>query len=424
MKTHHPVRGMRKQRGLVAVIVTIALFAFLGIAALAIDINHALMNRTKLQSSVDSAALAAAVILDSSGSDASAKAVAKDSLAKMAAASGNGEFDFDSASIAISFSNDPTDFSGSYDDTADDRYVRVAVSNLSLNSYFIQLLGVNKTLSASAVAGRSASATDVCNVVPMGICALDPDETDPLLAGGYSTNNVYSVKMVSNESDMGPGNFQLLDLDGTDDDSEDKNTKEDHIKYQLAGAYESCISIGGDVTTKPGNTIGPTSQGLNTRFDGSINGKVKFSSPDDDITEAVLTSDQVQSISDTYPESTVSADDLVDKSGQEFNYGVYDSTLTSEDGTVVKQRGNNRRVLAVPILDCSGSGNGKTTFPVVSVGCFFLLQKVASGNSDKSPVYGEFIKECVSDNISNNGVSSSEGPYRIVLYDDPDNEES
>ena len=245
MKTHNPVCGMRKQRGLVAVIVTIALFAFLGIAVLAIDINHALMNRTKLQSSVDSAALAAAVILDSSGSDASAEAVAKDSLAKMAAASGNGEFDFDSASIAISFSNDPTDFSGSYDDTADDRYVRVAVSNLSLNSYFIQLLGVNKTLSASAVAGRSASATDVCNVVPMGICALDPDETDPLLAGGYSTNNVYSVKMVSNESDMGPGNFQLLDLDGTDDDSEDKNTKEDHIKYQLAGTYESCISIGG-----------------------------------------------------------------------------------------------------------------------------------------------------------------------------------
>ena len=109
MKTHHPVRGMRKQRGLVAVIVTIALFSFMGIAALAVDINHALMNRTKLQNSVDSAALAAALVLDrsdfTSGTAASALAIAssaaKDALAQMAEANGNAELDFVSEPVEV-----------------------------------------------------------------------------------------------------------------------------------------------------------------------------------------------------------------------------------------------------------------------------------------------------------------------------------
>ncbi|XAW89987.1 pilus assembly protein TadG-related protein [Vibrio sp. CDRSL-10 TSBA] len=62
-------KGSQRQQGVVVVIVTIALLAMLGAAALAIDINHAFMNRTKLQNGVDAAALAAAVVLNKSGVD-------------------------------------------------------------------------------------------------------------------------------------------------------------------------------------------------------------------------------------------------------------------------------------------------------------------------------------------------------------------
>ena len=54
----------KKQQGLVAVMITAALLVFLAVSALAVDINHMVVNKTRLQNAVDSAALAAATILD------------------------------------------------------------------------------------------------------------------------------------------------------------------------------------------------------------------------------------------------------------------------------------------------------------------------------------------------------------------------
>ena len=50
----------KKQQGLVAVMITAALLVFLAVSALAVDINHMVVNKTRLQNAVDSAALAAA----------------------------------------------------------------------------------------------------------------------------------------------------------------------------------------------------------------------------------------------------------------------------------------------------------------------------------------------------------------------------
>ena len=285
MKTHHPVRGMRKQRGLVAVIVTIALFAFLGVAALAIDINHALMNRTKLQNSVDAAALAAALVLSQSGTEQEAKDAATKALSKMEASTGNSELHFgdtSGTSVCITFSNDPTVFPmpsadspgcpASSSSITQDRYVRVAVSNLALTSFFMQIMGVDKELSASAVSGKLYGG-GTCNVVPMAICADDESNTD---TGGFYTSGEfneelngysdgkYELKLTTNDSEMGSGNFQLLDIDTADTST---SNQDDHIRNQLAGAFTGCIKNGEPVVTKTGNTIGPVRQGLNTRFD-------------------------------------------------------------------------------------------------------------------------------------------------------------
>ncbi|POF53666.1 pilus assembly protein TadG-related protein, partial [Vibrio vulnificus] len=57
-------KGKHKQQGLVLVLVTVAMLSFVIMAALAIDVTHQVVNRTKLQNAVDAAALAAAMVAD------------------------------------------------------------------------------------------------------------------------------------------------------------------------------------------------------------------------------------------------------------------------------------------------------------------------------------------------------------------------
>ncbi len=156
-----------KQKGLVLVLVTAAMLSLVGVAAFSVDVNHALMNQTRLQNSVDAAALAAAVVAANGGTIDNATAAANSTLTGMAGATGNTEMDFSSSTISVQFSNDPDTFpDGSF--TADgDVFVRVAVSSYELTDFFIDVFGIDKAIASSAVAGPSASLEVVCNLVPM-----------------------------------------------------------------------------------------------------------------------------------------------------------------------------------------------------------------------------------------------------------------
>lgn len=457
MKTHHPVRGMRKQRGLVAVIVTIALFSFMGIAALAVDINHALMNRTKLQNSVDSAALAAALVLDrsdfTSGTAASALAIAsgaaKDALAQMATANGNAELDFVSAPVEVSITlANRADMTGGYDPLGEDHYVRVAVNNLSLNSFVMQIFGLNKQLSASAVAGPSAGGGS-CNLVPMAVCEIDASDTSN---SGYEYNSIYALKLATNNSEMGPGNFQLLNYD-PDDPNTPSETENYKLSEQLAGAYKGCAVPGRTVRSKPGNTVGPVGDGLNMRFGDRSNLDASLFPSDSNTTDAELNDiykkdhKDVNTITDVFEKiaeaETALATNVNPKNNKaltDAEIAQYESVLadypldSQEDLTLnyelYKSTGNDRRRLAVPIIDCSAdaygdpSPTGASDYNVKSVGCFFLLQRAPTNNGDKQEIYGEYLEKCPTPNVPYNGVSNSLGTYRIVLYDDPFNKES
>ncbi len=414
MKAHHPVRGMRKQRGLVAVIVTVALFAFLGIAVLAIDINHALANRTKLQNSVDSAALAAAYVLDRTKSETASRQAVQDTLDEMSSSTGNGELDFDSANLCVTYSNDlsafplpdpdtPTVCPASSVSTDEVIYVRVAVSGLNLKSFFMQIFGIDKTLASSAVAGMS-SGGGICNAVPIAVCSLSN-----VAGGGYNPNQIYPLKLASNTSEMGAGNFQLIEYD-------DGYT----LSEQLAGGYGGCVSKNNLITSKPGNTMGQVGVGLNTRFGDYPNGNKGGGLTEEKFPRDENTDEAIISAAD---KAAINAGDVV-MAGAEVitNYNTY---LTGVDGNnTTHNKGNGRRVLAVPMIDCSTDETGKSQYKVVTLGCFFLFQRAPENNgggSEPDPVLGEFMYECPSDNVTNSSTSSDDGPYRIVLYDDPHN---
>ncbi|MGR5350773.1 pilus assembly protein TadG-related protein [Vibrio sp. DNB22_19_2] len=370
-----------------AIIMTVAMLALLAVTALAIDVNHMYMNRTKLQNGVDAAALAAAVILDNSGSQAigmeisqdNATAAVKDTLNKLVGAEGNAELDIASASVSVTYNNHST-FDGDICTTGGDCYVRVAVNNLDLQSFFLQLFTDTKRIAASAVAGPSAGAGVVCNLAPLTVCTNDPDSQH----GGFVDGEQYPIKVASTSEDIGPGNFQLVDFDDELEGSS-QDEKNDHLREQLAGGYVGCSSLGGTIITKPGNTVGSVAQGLNTRFGDFSNALKGEYKSDLNITEDITHSD--------------------------YTAGEH----------------NNRRMLVIPMIDCENpvtNANGKSEFPVSSLGCFFMVNKAPKSNSGKQDVTGEYVSECSVDNSFNHGQSSRNGPYRIVLYKDPFNEDS
>jgi hypothetical protein len=82
----------------------------------------------------------------------------------------------------------------------------------------------------------------------------------------------------------------------------------------------------------------------------------------------------------------------------------------------------NRRVLAVPFVDCSSTVNGHGTIPVVGFGCFYLLQQVVQKGNDNF-VFAEYIGDCGAGGtpgpVPNPDPVANSGIYKIVLHNDP-----
>ncbi|MBY6196598.1 pilus assembly protein TadG-related protein [Vibrio hangzhouensis] len=406
MATIGPV--CKKQQGITSILITLLLLVFLFFTALAVDVNHALLNKTRLQNAVDASALAAAVRVDGGASDSEAETTARNTLTSMFAAEGNTEVTLPAESITISFSNDPQDFGSSYDSSGE-TYVRVALTNVPLNSYFLHHFGVDKVSGASAVAGPSSSLEGACNIVPIAVCAAGGTTEDAFL--GYDFGSVHQVKLAANNSEMGPGNFQLLDF------GSGANT----IREALAGGFEDCVDLT-TVDTKPGNTVGPVADGLNTRFYGGTVSQVDYKSdaytkqPEN---KATVDSNGVVSYDDPFDyQAYLDHVKPVDEGGA----GCADC-ITDES---VAELG--RRILPVPIIQCTGEdedgvvideGGGVNTFPVMAIGCFFLLQEANSNNAGQQGIFGEFIEDCSIKNGFTGSEPNNEGIYKIQLYKDP-----
>lgn len=374
----------QKQNGLVVLLFTLSLLVLLGFAALSIDVSHVVLNKSRVQNGVDSAALSAAVAIDRGQSQSEAVTKALNTLSAMSAAQGNGELNFDevgakttstnttqivfpdSSTVAISFSDDPTVFPNSNSlANAEDIYVRVAINNMPLESYLIQLFGINKTVSASAVSGKSSGIIKTGNLVPVGICDANPDDPNDL---GLISGDKYTLKIATHDDDFGSGNYHLLDF----------GSGGATIREALAGkAYDLDIMIGGTVDTETGNTVGPVKQGFNSRWTGDCNGC----------------------------EGTYAAD-----------------TDLREDITYSEYIGNTRRLMTVPVLDCKNKidkTGGKLEMTITGFACFFATEK-----STGFDLVGEFIKSCPVVNASTGTDSTSNGLYKIQLYKDPLAEDS
>lgn len=401
-----------RQSGAALVLVMAGLVALLAMAGLAIDMGHLGLNKARLQSTVDAAALAAAKILDQTqGAEAPATAAALSVLGINAAAHPELSQVVDNGlEVTVEYSNTLQPFAPG---TTPAMYVRVVARNFTMWNSLTRLVGVDDLrTAASAVAGPSATIgplTEVCDLAPMIVCG-DPASTDPYF--GYQLDDIHVLKLASGSSGdtIGPGNFQLARLDGNGGSV---------VRSNMAGSYDACVTGDGSVETQTGNVVGPVTQGLNTRFGEYSGGGVSEEQHPPDVVTAepspLLSFDS--DTSTIYQGSTVvqTASDI-DFSFEDYQQRIADENYDYQpapDGPAAPER----RVLAVPIADCSGGNTGNSVLPVLGFGCYFLLQR-AEQHGTENYVYGQFIEGCLGDGNPGPEPNNAYGPYRIQLYDD------
>jgi Flp pilus assembly protein TadG len=429
-------RFMRRQGGAILIMFTIGLFSIFAVAALALDGGHMLLSKGRLQNAVDASALHAAKTLDNGATLAEARQAVVTMLKTNLAHSENYELEssvsFSSpnynatqitTNIAVEFSTLPDPFIPSLNEAS--QYVRVRVENIGLDNYLAQILSFNKRVRASAVAGRSTDIDCFNKVVPLLVCGMndDPDAVvrdedgipildengDEISAPyGIVPKKLYAMKSGSataNDPAIGPGNFQLLALEGTGGNI---------MRQSLAGEFstEECLGIGDTVPTEPGNNVGPVSQGLNTRFGQWQGGGLN--SVDHPRDRNICQGERI----------SLDADGNIANPGAAFySHGQYLNDADTGNCIDTSLAVNHRREMPVVIGVCDGLTNGRNDIEVKTTGCFFLVQDVAQGGQE-SFIVGQFDKECPGTGNASVDPDFVSNNYTIVLYRDPDSPDS
>ena len=200
----------RRERGATLILVVVGLLALIAMAGLALDTAHVLLNKSRLQSALDAAALSGAKALDQSTSTATATLLANSvfsaNLSKYPelqnAVSGG-------LALVTEYSATLNPFSPG---TLPAKFVRTSVTGFATQMSLISVLGISSiNVAGNAVAGPSPPIVSACNVVPVFMCA---NPANPPLYG-YQIDQVVGLNQVTGStSAIGPGNYGLLSLGG------------------------------------------------------------------------------------------------------------------------------------------------------------------------------------------------------------------
>jgi Flp pilus assembly protein TadG len=290
-------KSRRGERGSVLTYTVLSiLFLFLAIG-LGVDMSHLYSVKTELQNAADSAALAgaSALLLPEEGRIATAVDRAVETLNKNKYNFNNEAFeDITTKTAQRDLVKFAVNLDGPYVSEAtaatmtNIRFVAVTTPTVPVNVFFsIPILGLTRTMKATATSGLSVNSNVFCNFVPIavvegtfggGIGWLDTngdgtrdyedDCNPPAGAPACDPNTKFcpgcKYKMVAGPGaweDTSPGNYQALDAgDGAHD-----------LKMAIAGGTTNCLTSNDDAEfiteTEPGRMTGPISKGLNTRFD-------------------------------------------------------------------------------------------------------------------------------------------------------------
>ena len=395
----------RRECGSALVLVVIGMLALLAMAALAIDTAHVHLNKSRLQSALDAAALAGAKSLDLSASTVIASAAASANFT--ANVSQYPELQRANVTLTTEFSTTLNPFTPG----PAGPYVRTSVTGFATQMSLASVLGISSmNIGGNAVAGPSSPLTTACNIVPVFICANTAVGTAPLF--NFQVGQVVGLNLSAGSAGtIGPGNYGLLSLGGTGANI---------VRDNLGGNYASCASVNNTVPTQPGVQAGPVSQGINTRFDQYQGGLSSTQYPPDPINSAAHQTSLSENATGDIMQGSTDISTITPAANQAaaltFNYGNYASMAPGSYDTPVPPAVSRRRVLAVPLGDCTGLANGRNTVTIKGFACVFLLQALGNGATNNT-IFAQITSGCDAGGIPGTGAGAGAvGPYRIQLY--------
>lgn len=398
-----------RQRGIVLLLVVVAMTSILGMAGLALDFGLAFLTKSRIQNALDAAALSGAKVLKATGNRTQAQTDAQAAfnyyLGQLNRSGGlTPTYEFGST-ISPSFTAGPP-----YN------FIRVRMpAGYSIPTYLTRVFpGIGNTLalSGSAVAGpiRLSPPNEFCNLVPIMVAVNQPPEAtiDSNCSDGacYGYRIGEQLQLTLTES-AGPGNFNFLRMGDLSLSNNANDAGARVLRENLAGEFNGCRTLTGDdsadngnINTQPGRVSGPFKQGINTRF-GERGGGLSSSDYPPDI--------------NTDPFNSYA----------EYKSAVASGTLTDPPPTGVA----GRRLIRVVFSDVrTGGFNGATSVPITGFGCFFLLRPADGQGNGNDPVHidAEFTNDCSVPNgsLSNEALNNQGTFFKIVLYKDPDSVES
>jgi hypothetical protein len=390
------------------VLVVIGMLALLAMAGLAVDTAHVLLNKSRLQSALDAAALAAAKSLSQSTDTTVADKAAGDVFTLnylgqypelQSAVAGGLKLTTEYSSTLIPFNAG----------TSPALFVRASIAGFATQMSLISVLGITSmNVAGSAVAGPSPPLATACNIVPVFVCADTTVGTAPLF--NFQVGQVLGLNLsAGSTSTIGPGNYGLLSIGGNGANL---------VKDNLAGDYANCASVNNSVPTEPGVAAGPVADGINTRFNVYKGGLSSSTYPPDPVNSAAHQTSLTQAANGDVMQDATDISTITPASSQAaaltFNYSNYNTA--SYDSTVPPAV-PKRRVLAVPLGNCTGLANGKNSVTVSGFACVFLLQALGNG-ANNNEIFAQITSGCDANGVpgAGGGGGPTTGPFTIELY--------
>lgn len=376
----------KKQRGVISVLVIIALPVLLLIMGWALDFGHVFVNKTRLQNALDATALSAAIAVnrDVTHSTTDANSAGRATFDRFKTASGNDELaGLNGGELVFDYSRtlDPW---GSFNPASDKfAFVRVTSTNmLNVTPVLIRILAQfsgDMPIPAIATAGPVGQN---CDLAPLVICPKEevtpgcdatgcngiPFNTKVCLKGGTDA----AKQDTCQDTSLPSGNFGLLRFDGMAGGND--------IRELLAGSVNTCTN---DPTWENGNKVGPVSQGIKARFEA-------------DLVQTPYGEDQV-----SFPDGGYHPQYLSDTN-------VELAKIPIPAGTAYK------RIMAVPVVeDCDA-----LPLNIIAASCFLLTEQ-AQQHGGSNEIIGELTGVCPGPGAFSPTNPVLFGPYKIVLFKSP-----
>ena len=242
---------LKNESGAIAIITALViLFVASGIAALAIDIGKQATAKNELQNTLDAGALAGAKELALNGHDLSDIRDAAQDVAAMNKVD-NSFFTLDSSDIDtgyLSSLSNPLPSLISPPSGENYNAVKVTVNNHGISSFFGQILGINQSVSAEAIAvvGPAArmGADDARKLIPIGI----PER----MIQDILADETYTSVTKYNFGTIGAGNWGFINLGW---EYGERPTGYQQSEY-IRDGYDNVVTIGQIVHTDTGANIG------------------------------------------------------------------------------------------------------------------------------------------------------------------------